>query len=266
MATNDIKHVLNAQLTDNTVTVDDKDDKILTLVSAGSADKQRIISEMMARNPGLERVTIEAVVNLEQEVTKDMLLMGFSVNNGLYQAVAQFKGVVRGMAFDSAYNSVYVSFTQGKELREAINKTTVNIVGEKGSAMFVAGGTDTATRAEGSTATAGRNYALKGKNIKVAGTDPAVGITLTDAKGTVTKITEDMWAVNNPKEVIFLIPSGLADGTYTLTVTTQFSTGSKLLKTPRSIEKILTLGKAPDGGNTGGGSGSGEGEEDNPLG
>ncbi|MCD8184333.1 MAG: DUF4469 domain-containing protein [Bacteroides sp.] len=264
MPNNDIKHVLNAQLADNTVTVDDTDDKIFVLVSAGTADKQRVISEMMARNPGLERVTIEAVVNLEQEVTKDLLLMGYSVNNGLYQAVAQFKDLAKGMAFDPARNSVYVSFTQGKELREAINKTTVNVVGEKGSAMFVAGGTDTATRTEGFNATAGRNFTLTGKNIKMAGTDPAVGITLKDAKGTVTKITEDMWAVNDPKKLTFIIPAGLADGTYTLTVTTQYG-GTSPLKTPRSVVKTLTLGKAPEGGSTGG-SGGDDDQEENPLG
>ncbi|MEL5894321.1 hypothetical protein AAE250_12590 [Bacteroides sp. GD17] len=47
MPTTDIKYTLNAQLADNTVTVDNKDDKIAVLVSAGTADKQRIISEIM---------------------------------------------------------------------------------------------------------------------------------------------------------------------------------------------------------------------------
>ena len=74
MATTDIKYTLNAQLADNTLTVDDKDDKILTLVSAGTADKQRLISEIMEINPGLERETVEAVINLEQRVLKKLLL------------------------------------------------------------------------------------------------------------------------------------------------------------------------------------------------
>ncbi len=266
MATNDIKYTLNAQLMDNTVTVDNKDDKILSLVSAGTADKQRIISEMMAVNPGLERETVEAVVNLEQRVMQKLLLTGFRVNNGLFQAVAQFTGVVEGMAFDPAKNTVYVSFTQGKDLREAINSVTVNIVGEKGSAMYMAGGTDTATRMDGFTATAGRNYTAKGKNIRIFGSHPSVGITLTDSKGTITKITQDMIALNNPSEVIFLIPAGLADGAYTLTLTTQYGSGAKELKTPRSIEKTLYLGEAPEGGNTGGGSGPDGDLDENPMG
>lgn len=45
MATNDIKYVLNVQLADNTVTVENKDDKIAVLVSAGAADFQRVVSK-----------------------------------------------------------------------------------------------------------------------------------------------------------------------------------------------------------------------------
>lgn len=261
MATNDIKYVLNAQLADNTVTTDNKDDKILTLVVAGTADKQRIISEIMELNPGLERETVEAVMNLRNRVVEKLVLTGFRVNDGLCSVSAQFTGTVEGGAWNPQRNSVYASFTQGKDMREAIARTTVNIIGEKGSAMYVAGGTDTATRSEGFTATAGRNYTLTGKNIRVAGTDAAVGITLTAANGTVTRITQDMIALNDPSKLIFLIPAGLADGSYTLTVTTQYSSGSAMLKTPRSVTQTLVIGEAPAEG----GGGSGGDQNENPL-
>lgn len=263
MATNDIKYTLNAQLADNTVTVDDKNDRILALVSAGTADKQRIISEIMELNPGLERETVEAVINLEQRVVKKMTLNGYNVNMGLYHAVAQFTGVVENKAWNPAKNSVYVSFVQGADMREAIRQTGVNIIGEKGASMYVAGTQDTSTRATDASATAGRNFTLTGSMLKVVGTDPSVGITLTSASNVVTKIPEDMWAVNDPSKLIFLIPAGLANGTYTLTVTTQFGGNSKtLLKTPKSVSKTIYVGKAPagDGGGTPGD------ENDNPLG
>lgn len=264
MATNNIKYTLNAQLADNTLTPDNPDDRIFTLVSAGTADKQRVISEIMDVNPGLERETIEAVINLEQRMVQKLILSGFHVNMGLYQAVAQFKGLARNSAWNPAENTVYVSMTQGADMRRAIADTTVNVVGEKGSSMYVAGGTDTATRAQGFTATSGRNYTLTGSKLKVEGTDPAVGITLTSAADNkVTPVTPDMWAVNEPKKLIFLIPAGLPDGTYTLTVTTQYGGSGTLLKTPRSITKTLVIGDAPAGG---GGSNPGEGQEENPLG
>lgn len=280
MATQNIKYTLNVQLADNVVTVEDKNDKIAVLVPAGTADKQRVISEIMEVNPGLERETVEAVLNLENRVVKKLLLTGFRVNTGLYSAVAQPSGVVEGNRWNPERNSLYVSFTQGGDMRAAIGETSVNIIGEKGNAMYISGGQDSATGAMGFTATAGRNFILTGARLKVAGDATEVGVTLTSAAtGTVTKITTDMLAVNEPRKLILLIPAGLADGEYTLSVTTQFSGSStQPLKSPRTIEQVIYIGKAPSagtggtpggstgggttgGGSTGGGTGDGGGDD-----
>ena len=101
MATADIKYRLNAQLADNTVTVDNKNEKIAVVVSAGTADKQRLISEIMEVNPGLERETVEAVINLEQREHKKLNLTGLRVNTGLYSVAAKLTGVVEGNVWDS---------------------------------------------------------------------------------------------------------------------------------------------------------------------
>lgn len=52
--------------------------------------------------------------------------------------------------------------------------------------------------------TTGRNDRLQDKNIKMAGTDPAAGITLTDDKNVQTKLPMDMIAMNNPSKVLAL--------------------------------------------------------------
>ena len=120
---------------------------------------------------------------------------------------------------------------------------------------------DAATRATNLSATAGRNFTVLGKNIKVAGTDASVGITLTASEGgSVTKLDADMLVVNDPSRLIILLPSGLKDGEYTLTVTTQFVAGKTLLKSPRQASQIIYIGEAPAGG----GSGSGGGDEEAP--
>lgn len=247
MAAEEIQYTLNGQLADNTVTVDNKDDKILVLVSNGSVDKQRVISEIMAINPGLERETVEAVINLEQRTVKRLVLTGHRVNMGLYSASAQFSGVINKSAWDPNRNSIFVQFTQGADMREAINATKVNIIGTKGATMYIAGGFDMATEKDGFVATAGRNFTITGAMLKVAGTDPSVGITLTDSKGVVTKITKDMFGANDPSKLTFLIPAGLADGEYELTVTSQHATG-RLLKTPHSVSQTIYIGTPPEGG------------------
>ena len=214
----------------------------------------------MEMNPGLERETVEAVINLEQRVIQKLVLTGFRVNMGLFSAVAQFTGVVEGMAFDSSRNSVYVSFTQGKDLREAIGAVGVNIVGEKGSSMYVStGGAATRVPTDGSAAfvaTAGRNFTLKGSKIKIAGDDLSVGISFIAEDGTTTKLSDDMIAINEPSRLVFLVPDTLADGTYTLRVTTQYTSSSaNLLKSPRSIELTVYIGEAPSDGGADGGNG-----------
>ena len=183
------------------------------------------------------------------------------MNTGLYYASVNFHGVIENSAWNPAKNSIVVNFNVGADLREAIKNTVVNIIGAKGSAMYIAGVQDTSTRALDSSATAGRAFTLKGAMLKVTGTDDSVGIILTDSKGTITKITEDLWVLNEPSRLSFIIPSGLDKGTYELKVTTQYGQGH-LLKTPRSVIKTIYIGMAP----TGGGSGGDGGIEDDPLG
>lgn len=261
----EIKYQINGQLADNTVTVDNKEDMILVPVSIGNANETRIIAEMKAEDSGLREETIRHVFELEKRVIKRLLMSGYSVNTGLYYASASFRGVIENSAWNPAKNSIVVNFNVGADLRNAIKNTTVSIIGEKGSAMYVAGVQDASTRAQDASATAGRAFTLTGGRLKVVGTNASVGITLTAQDGTETKITEDLFVVNDPSRVTFIIPSGLADGTYELKLTTQFSgSGSTLLKTPHSAVKTIYIGKAPDGG--GSDSGSGEDQNENPLG
>lgn len=261
MANNEIKYQINGQLADNTVTVDNKEDVILVPVYIGSADENRIIAEMKAEDSGLREETIRHVFDLEKRIVKRLLMSGMPVNTGLYHASASFRGVIEGSQWNPQKNAIVVNFNVGADLREAIKQTTVNIIGEKGAAMFVGGVQDVSTRAQDASATAGRAFTLTGGRLKVAGTDASVGITLTSASGTVTKVTEDLYVTNDPSKLTFIIPNGLADGAYELKVTTQYN-GSGLLKSPRSVAKTIYIGQAPGGG---GDSGSGGDQNENPL-
>ena len=76
-----------------------------------------------------------------------MVLNGYSVNTGLFRAVPQFRGVIDGGIWNPERNSIYVSFNQDKDLREAIARTNVKILGAKGDPAYFIGGEDAATRA-----------------------------------------------------------------------------------------------------------------------
>ena len=252
---NEIKYRINVQIADNTVTKDDTDDKIFTIVSSGTADRERVIAEMMAMNPGVEPEMMRLVMDLESRTIIRLLLNGMRVNNGFFEAVPRCRGLVNGTAWDPEANEIYVNFTQGKELREAIADVVVNVIGEKGATMYLSTSLDAATGLGLFNATAGANLTLTGKNIKVVGDDPSVGITLTDGEGTETRIKAGAIGLNQPSKLIFLVPASLAAGDYTLTITTQFGGNSNsLLKTPRALTQTVHVAAAEEegGGSPGG--------------
>ncbi|MDR0976323.1 MAG: DUF4469 domain-containing protein [Prevotellaceae bacterium] len=243
------KNVLKGRLMDNSVTVDDKTDKILKLDITRSVDEAYLLDLMVKKNPGIRREIMQTSISLFQEAIAEEVCNGNSVNISLCRFVAQFTGVIRNNAWDKTRNSIYVSIQQGRRLAQEIANTVVKIMPETASA-YISSGEDASTRAQDFSATAGRNYTLTGRNIKVTGDDPSVGITLTDSKGKVTRLASDMIAVNSPSKVVVLLPD-VADDEYTLTITTQYGTG-KHLATPRAITQTLYVGKAPSGGGGGG--------------
>ena len=254
------KNILKAWLVDNTVTTDDKTDKIFQLESTRTADLTYIIDRMVAKNPGVLRTTMEMIVKLHNEVVAEEVLNGVSVNTGLFRAVAQFRGTAVNDAWDPKKDSVYVSFTQGKTLRESTQDTTVEVLGDRPTKFYIGSTNDVATKATDNSATAGRNLTLYGKNILPAGDDPSVGVTLTNTETqAVTRLTEDMIALAEPSRLVILIPSDLDDGEYTLTVTTQYSGGARPLVNPRSTSQTIYIGGAPQTPDSGDGDDSGQG-------
>ncbi len=199
-----MKKVLKGWLIDNAVTTDNKTDKILLLASAGSLTLDDVLEEMYKQDTGLRPETMRHSVTLYHRIVMDLILNGYSVNTGLFRAVPQLKGVVEGGVWNKENNSIYVSFTQDKALREAIAKTVVEILGEKSNIMYILETEDRKTGLKDGSATAGHNT--------------------------------------------LLLPADLAEGEYTLTVTTQYS-NSYTLKVPRSISTPIWIGGKPaDGG------------------
>ena len=241
----EIKYTLNVQSVDNPLTKEEGDKRFI-LVSNGTADFDRVISEIMAVNPGLERETVEAVIKLEHRIIQRLTLSGMRVSNGLFSAVASPKGRA-GASWDPEVNQLNITIAQGVDWREAIRNTTVNVLGEKAEVMYISGTTDIATRATDRTATPGYPFTVEGNYLKLVGDDPAVGITIVSEEGTETRVDSGMVAVNEPKKLVFVLPAGLAEGTYTLRIATQYngSNTGTLRKTPRVVESPLYIGVAP---------------------
>lgn len=242
---------INVSYQDNTLTTNDPNDKYFTVNSQGTAEIDRIVREMMDVNPGLEQENIGMVLELFNRIIIKLLLLGLRINTGLFIIELVCKGVTYNGKWDPAKNSLQISITPTKELREILDSCIINVTGESKGGMTVAGGES--AQGAGYRVKAGRIFTLNGKNIKVAGDDPSVGITLTSSDSVVTKIEGDLLFQNDPSKVSFIVPENLEDGEYELKIVTQYSSGGKYLKTPRSFVQTLIVGEAePDAPVTGG--------------
>ena len=235
-------NVLKGWLADNSVTTDNKDDKILVLESAGSLTEKDILDRMLKEITGLKAETLNHAVDLYNRIIMESLLNGYTVNTGLFYASPSFQGVIDGGVWNKEKNSIKVNFQQGKTLRDEIAQTKVEILGEKADIMYVIEVEDKKTGLKDGTASPGFGFVIKGRNLKVGGTDESVGVYLINESQSADKLPDYQIIKNMPSELIIQIPTGLLDGPYILRITTQWGHSSKKeLKEPRSVEIPLTL-------------------------
>lgn len=237
---------LKVWMTPNTVTTD-PNDKIFVLEGTGTADIDKIYEEMQREDTGLRIETLVHVVTLFERVCARMLMNGFQLNTDLFYAVPRLTGIVDAGKWNPEKNTIYVAFTQNKMVRDEIRKTSIHILGEKNNIMYILETEDRKTGSKTGLMTPGRNFFVRGANLKVVGTDETVGVTLTASDGKVTKLDADQIATNKPSELTLLIPAELTDGTYELKINTQYA-GHTLLKNPRSVAINVHVGEEEGGG------------------
>ena len=221
-------NVLKGWLADNTVTTDNKDDKILVLESAGSLTEKDILERMMHEITGLKEETLNHAVTLYNRIIMESLLNGYTVNTGLFYASPSFQGVIDGGVWNKEKNSIKVNFQQGKTLREEIAQTKVEILGEKADIMYVIEVEDKKTGLKDGTASPGFGF-------------ESVGVYLINESQSAEKLPDYQIIKNMPSELIIQIPTGLLDGPYTLRITTQYSSSNAKLKVPKTLDYPLTL-------------------------
>lgn len=110
---------------------------------------------------------------------------------------------------------------------------------------------------------AGKNIRLTGRNIKLAGADASVGVTFTSVETPSKKVfvpLEDV-TVNEPKQLIFVLPAGVTDGLWRVKICTQYGSGGHNVVKPRvyELDEPMGVGSAYQVPDSGSGSGSGNG-------
>jgi hypothetical protein len=121
-------------------------------------------------------------------------------------------------------------------------KVKIENEGIAGDGAYIDEIIDVHTESVNSTITPGNMIHILGNKIKVEGDNSAYGVWfVSQADSARVKISEHL-GINRATEIVGAIPA-LTAGAYKLEIVTQFSSGSFLLKEPRSITfpSILTV-------------------------
>lgn len=241
------KSELYVQLVPNAFTPDNDANYIARPLPAKSFDRDGILAEAIRKNPGLEPETLAMSYDVLMRTMEELLLEGNRLRTELFTAGVSYTGIVEKGVWNAERNKVRINFTQSRNFsRKCSRDVHVNITSQQSLPISLTGvtaasnhGIETHNRI-----VAGRPAVFTGKSIQLAGTDPSVGVTLRHQQtGIVTKIDADMFSQNTRSRLAFVVPAGLAEGEYEMTVTTQFSGGGgALLKHTRSISQTVYIG------------------------
>lgn len=220
---------------------------------------------------------VRHLFDLQAQAVARAVASGYNVATQLCHVRPMASGVIMeeelSQPVDREKVKAYASLSAGKTLKEAMDNTTLKLFVQPAvTGPYIAGMTS-ASPVDPATSTrapmgASEMAVITGNNIKVVGTDPTVGVTLTSV-ATPSKsffIVPARISPNTPKMLQFVLPAGITEGQWTVKVTTQYSSG-KLTKEPRSftLARAINIGIAP-APTPGGGGGSDGDENENPLG
>ena len=231
-------YLIRLQIKDNTITSQDPEDKLFEVVSQGNLGQDAIVEEIVETIGG-EPTYIERVLLKEKQIIKRALFMGQHVSNELFSAKIFCRGLVYDGRWNPQVNSLYVNFQQSKELREALSNSSIRVIGEKQESRYISSCRSLSVERNEGQLVAGDSVEILGKNIKVVGSHPTVGIELVDSKDNIVRIAEEQIVLNKPSRLILILPDDLSSGIYKLNITTQYSGGSQLLKRSRTISYVI---------------------------
>jgi hypothetical protein len=241
-----ILHTIKAWLYRNLLTKDNPNDYILRVNPERSLGIKDVCESAVARGGAdISAAAMEHGVNLFLNEMGYQLCNGFSINTGWFTASVHIRGVFDSPneTFNPEKHTILFEFHQGATLRKELENVTVEILGIAETGIMIAQVMDVKTGSVNDLLTPNHNLKINGDKLKIVGDNPANGVYFIDENGNRTQVDASDIIINNPSEVMIMIPA-LPSGTYQLEVTTQFSTGgSQTLKEPRSavFDRILTV-------------------------
>ena len=277
MATPTFTNLISLVAYDATLTERPDDFYLRAKTMPDTIDLHAVARETALRLGGKNEDEVYTLLNAAESVKCDALSSGYIVATptALMQPCASGTVLKADLskAPDRTKVKVYATLSMGPALRQSMEACQLEIFTQPAVVGPLLNGAVAATRttADGATTRVplpGKNITLTGRNLKLAGTDPAVGVTFTSVETPSKKVfvpVEDV-TINEPKRLIFVLPATVTDGLWRVSISTQYGSGRTTVKNLRTYEldEPIAVGTAAE---EGGGSGSGGGGlDENPLG
>lgn len=232
-------------LRENTLTTDVTNDYIAVVRTNKSLTISDIASSIAADRTDLREDTITMVAKLIDDKIRQFVCQGKIVvtDNAIYTPVITGNFIGKEGTLGEN-NKCKVSITPSSTFRSDISmvEATFSKHTQSSGGAVISLVTDNRTKLTDGTITPGGQVIIKGEKIKSVGADGVSEgvIKLINIETNEETIIDDL-STNTPKQLNIVAPATLATGSYTLVIETYYSSGSTLLKEPRTITYDQTL-------------------------
>ena len=221
-----------------------KDDRTGRVLSTGTASVDDLINDSVARGTDISPVTLRASYDLLKSAALKRVLRGQRVEFGMGVFHMEVSGLFIGDAakWDASKNRLIARTLPSKELREALKHVSVEVLGMAQTPNMISSVLDVVTGQENTCLTRGGMAHITGTHIRIAGSDPSVGLKLRLLPdGTAFTVPATAIGINDPSRVSFVVPLDLPAGEYELSIVTQYTGGGTELKAPRTVTPAYPL-------------------------
>lgn len=217
--------------------IDNKDAMIARIEPNKILDNDAVIDEMMKRGTTVNRQDAMATINLYHQVLTDQILEG----NNIRTSVTNFKPVITGIFssntdnFEAGRHSVQVSLSPGQALRHAISQAVVTKISKPYPHPQLIEYYDVNLKEINNRLTKACIGQINGADLKFNKSNVAEGIFFVDENGVEYRANEIQRC--SPKMLVFLVPSEMLPGIYTLSVRKAYGKNA-LLRTGELLSKL----------------------------
>ena len=240
--------ILNTDLYDNLLT-ERKGDYTAKPRITGTLYNTDIAARIVAARTEYQHGTILNILDMADSHKVQAIAEGKSVVDGVGQYLVNVQGAFEGekAQFEPGKHALGITYTMGKLLRKTLKLVKVVVNGVAAVGPVINTVTDSTSKAINGQLSSGGALVLGGVNLKIQGDYPSIGVYLTPTTEGAAPMKAPVVIANSPSQVIVQMPT-LADGQYTVSLTTQYS-GSRNVKEPRTytFPIILIVGEGGGG-------------------